>query len=584
MNDPEGSIPEIRNKPKKEIIVRGVPASPGVAIASVHIVKHTKRVRTPKTIAPEQVPHEIQRLEMAWRRSSDELVKVKSLALESPLAVTTILDAQLSLLNDSSLYAEVADIVAKGFSAETGVVQTFDKYKDHFSAVADQIMRERGLDFEHAKLRILSQLQNKVSPIIAAEGHIVIADSLSPAEIMLCHDSDIVAFATQMSGIASHSSILARTLKIPAVIGIKDPGKHIHDGMTAVLDGYSGTLIFNPRPETIAKYQKKQESFVGSRKKISKIAQLPPHTLDGREVKLFANIDSSDDIDQAVAWGAQGVGLVRSEFLIARHGRLPNEDEQFEWYKEMAERCYPLPLTIRAFDLGSDKSFGLVPPEPNPALGMRGIRYLLEHKEILKTQLKAVLRASTLRNVRFLLPMITSVQEIQKVIAVLEKAKASLRKKDVLFDRGLPLGVMVETPGAALISGHLASLVDFFSIGTNDLTQFTLATDRENIGLTDVFDPFHPAVLRLIKIVCDNAKFFGKSVAVCGEMAGHSAATELLVGLGVDELSVVTPSLIELKKRVRKMSYSQSVVLANQVLTLVSSVEVRKRVLATRKS
>jgi len=359
--------------------------------------------------------------------------------------------------------------------------------------------------------------------------------------------------------------------------------KRIHTGTMLIIDGFAGIVITHPHHDTIERYKRRQQDLEHKARNMGKYATLPAQTLDGRKVHLYANADTPEEIELARASGAEGIGLIRTELQMLERQLVPSEEEQTEFYKDLAERAYPLQITLRAFDIGSDKSFGLIGHEPNPALGLRGLRFLLKNRAIFTAQIRAILRASCHRNVRLMLPMITTVQEFQKALSMIEGCKATLRENGEDFDENIPVGAMIETPAAALIARELSALADFFSIGTNDLTQYTLAADRMNANITPIYDTFHPAILRLINMTIEAAHNSNIPVAVCGEFAGHAAATELLVGMGISELSVAHTSLLDVKKRIRNVDYSTTRTFATESLTLATSSEVRKYLISATK-
>lgn len=568
----------------KEKHFKAIPASHGVVMGTAFVLKPSPLSTVVRGAAPPDAESELRRFATAVESCSTELETVLSLAQENiPLSVASIIESQLLILKDFTLSDAIRQRIAQEYTAERAIIEEFDAQQYFLHTAKDQFLRERAVELEHVKQRLLAHLRQKQLSLSVPKDSIVLASSLTPSEIMMYNESGMSGFVTEISGIASHTSILARSLRIPAVIGLRHATKHITTGTPLIVDGYAGVIIANPKLETIAKYTNRKSELDRKEQRYGKLAKLPSHTLDGRKIQLHANIDTVEDIDAAIASGANGIGLVRTEFLVMKLNRFPTEDEQTAWYSELAERAYPLPITLRAFDLGGDKKIDALSPEDNPALGLRGIRLLMKQKDVFATQVRAVLRASHHRNVRLMLPMVTSISELQKAQAIIEKCKNSLRKEGIPFDPATPVGVMIETPSAALMSRELGVLTDFFSIGTNDLTQYVLAADRLNPNVANIYDSLHPAVLRLLKLTVESARFHGIPVGICGEIAGHAAATELLIGLGAVELSVVPPLLLELKKRIRKASYASSVLLASEVLQYNSGTEIRKRIAIMKK-
>lgn len=563
---------------------KAIPASHGVVMGTAFALKPIPLSASMLRVEATDTESELHRFTTAVTSCSTELETVLSLAQENiPLSVASIIESQLLILKDFTLGDTISQHISQGYTAERAIIEEFDTQQQFLHTAKDQFLRERAIELEHVKQRLLAHLRQKQLSLSVPKNSIVLASSLTPSEIMMFNESGMSGFVTEISGIASHTSILARSLRIPAVIGLRHALKHVASGTPLIIDGYAGVIIANPKPETIEKYTNRKSELDRKEQRYGKLAKLPSHTIDGRKIQLHANIDTVEDIDAAIASGANGIGLVRTEFLVIKLNRFPTEDEQVAWYSELAERAYPLPITLRAFDLGGDKKIDVLAPEDNPALGLRGIRFLMKQKDVFTTQIRAVLRASHHRNVRIMLPMLTSLSELQKTHVLIEKCKNSLRKEGVPFDPVTPVGVMIETPSAALMSRELGALADFFSIGTNDLTQYALAADRLNPNVANIYDSLHPAVLRLLKLTVESARFHGIPVGVCGEVAGHAAATELLIGLGVVELSVVPPLLLELKKRIRKASYASSVLLSNEVLLYNSGSEIRKRIAIMKK-
>lgn len=563
-------------KHRKEKRFKGIPASPGILIGEAVVLAMEAIAIKETLISEERVDAECERFSHAVEECTRELHRIITMANDEAPVAAPILEAQLFILNDPSVAEMIFAKIRHLCGAERAVQEVFDSQQAILRHASDSYLRERAVDLENVKQRLLNFLTGRNTVTTVQPSGIVITDSLTPSDVMLFRKSGMTAFGTETSGITSHAAILARSLGLPAVVGLTNICKRIANTTTIIIDGYAGIIISNPHPDTISRYEHRLEDLTNQAKKLGKLAHLPAQTTDGRKVHLFANADTAEEIDLARAAGAEGVGLIRTELQILSHNFVPDEDEQTAYYKELAERAYPLPITLRAFDIGSDKSFGLIPAEPNPALGLRGLRFLLKNKAVFTAQLRAILRASCHRNVRLMLPMITTVQEFQKSQQIIEECKAQLRERGEEFDTTMPVGAMIETPAAALIARELGALADFFSIGTNDLTQYTLATDRMNASTTQIYDTFHPAILRLLKMIVEAAHFNNIPVAVCGEFAGHAAATELLIGLGIEELSVAPSSLLEVKKRVRKAAFTHTKHIAGESLHFSTSSEVRR--------
>ena len=568
----------------KEKRFKGIPAAPGIVIGeAVTFVIEPITIRQ-ALIEPERIDAEIERFHQAVEECTAELHRTIAMANDEAPVAAPILEAQLFMLNDPSVSAMVIEYIRKQYTADHAVQDVFDSQQAIMRHTSDAYLRERATDLEHVKQRLLNFLANRnlAAPEIS-DGSIVISEALTPSDVMLFRKNGMAAFATESSGITSHAAILARSMGLASVVGLANVCKRIHTGTRLIIDGFAGIIITHPQPETLERYHHRQQDLDHKAHKLGKYALLASQTLDGRTVHLFANADTPEEIDMARASGAEGIGLIRTELQMLERQIVPSEEEQTAFYKNLAERAYPLHITLRAFDIGSDKSFGLIGHEPNPALGLRGLRFLLKNRALFAAQIRAMLRASCHRNVRIMLPMITTVQEFQKALSLIEGCKAALREKGEDFDENTPIGAMIETPAAALIARELSALADFFSIGTNDLTQYTLAADRMNAGIMPIYDTFHPAILRLLNMTIEAARQSNIPVAVCGEFASHAAATELLIGMGISELSVAHTSLLEMKKRIRKVHYSSTCTLASEALTLATSSEVRKYLIsATR--
>lgn len=574
-----------RKTPHKEKRFKGIPASPGIVIGeAVTFVIEPITIRQ-TLIDSERIDTELERFRHAVEECTAELNRTIAMANDEAPVAAPILEAQLFMLNDPSVSAMVTEYISKKrYTADHAVQDVFDSQQAMMLHTSDAYLRERAVDLEHVKQRLLNFLahRNITAPEIST-GSIVISEALTPSDVMLFRKTGMAAFATESSGITSHAAILARSMGLPAVVGLANVCKRIHTGTMLIIDGFAGIIISHPHPETLERYQRRQQDLVNKARKMGKYASLPAQTLDGRKVHLFANADTPEEIELARTSGAEGIGLIRTELQMLERQLVPTEEEQTQLYTDLAERAYPLQITLRAFDIGSDKSFGLIGHEPNPALGLRGLRFLLKNRAIFTAQIRAILRASCHRNVRIMLPMITTVQEFQKALSMIEGCKASLRENGESFDEHIPVGAMIETPAAALIARELSALADFFSIGTNDLTQYTLAADRMNANITPIYDTFHPAILRLISMTIEAAHNKNIPVAVCGEFAAHAAATELLVGMGISELSVAHTSLLDVKKRIRKVDYSTARTFATESLTLATSSEVRKYLMSATK-
>ena len=537
-----------------------------MALGKAVIINSQSVFVTSKTVPPDEISNEISRFKDAVENISAEI----QLLIDNPSLsknVRAIIESNLMMLNDEFINNSITAMIEKGNSAEQAVVDEFDNQKQFFLNSTDTLIKERTIEVEQLKYRIIRMLRNQKDIISAGKGSVVIAQFVNPEEVVKLHELGISAIITEIGGITAHSAILARSYEIPQVIGIHDITSTAEAGDFVIVDGYSGQIKLNPSPESMEYYSTWKKAEKEHKRQMGKLIKLPAETIDKRTIKLKANINLPDDIKISQLVGAEGIGLVRTEYLVITKGHFPGSEEQYEWYKDVADKCYPQSVTFRVFDVGSDKiAEGLPRHEANPALGFRGIRFLLQRTDIFKSQVLAILRASSNKNVRILLPMITSIGELDESIIIINACKEELTAKNLSFDKNIPIGVMIETPGAALISDSLAAKCNFLSIGTNDLTQYTLAVDRTNEIVAKNYDSFHPAVLSLIKTTIDAAKKYNIEVSICGELAGHSAATSFLVGLGVDELSIAPTGIPEMKKRIRDIYYSEAVALADKVL------------------
>ncbi len=559
-------------------VLKGIPSSAGVAIGRALVIEPETLISPNEKIEPARIVSEIERLRQAMAELIVEFNEVIEKVKPEGGNVAAILETNLLILCDPILEESIKERIKNGFAVESAVVQEFEEQQQYFKLSKDEILRERAIELDHIKKRLLSTLRHHSIFYAIAKNAVIVAQSLTPTELVNLKESGVLAIVTEVGGIASHVSILCRSFEIPAVIGVKDCTTLIESDANVIVDGYSGHVVFNPSEDQVERFNKIKEEADERRRKLGEIIKLKTQTSDKRKIHLFGNIDQIEEIKSALMVGAEGIGLVRSESLIYSEHHFPPEEEQYAWYKELAERAYPIPVTIRAFDIGSDKfAEGLPKREENPALGFRGIRFLLSRTDVFRTQIRAILRASVIKNIRFMLPMISTLKEVEDTLQLVEECKEELARENVAFDKKMPLGIMIETPGAALISDGLAEKVDFFSIGTNDLTQYTLAADRTNELIADIFNPFHPAVIRLMKFAVKSAHKHKIPVGICGEMAGHAAATSLLIGLGVDELSVAPPVLLELKSRILNIDYATAMDLANDILTCSTYEQVLER-------
>jgi phosphotransferase system enzyme I (PtsI) len=540
--------------------LHGIGVSGGIAIGRAQLVSHATLEVAHYHISASQVDEEIARFNSAIRDVQREL-EALHLALTSgevPGEFGAFLDVHWMILNDPTLSELPRKIIAEQrCNAEWALTLQMGVLVEQFEQIEDPYLRERKSDVLQVGERVLKRLMGRpgVLPQASAEEQtILVAHDLSPADIIQFKQHHFAAFLTDLGGVTSHTAIVARGINGRAVVATHNARSLIRDGEMVIVDGSNHVVIVNPDRAVLAEYRLKQDEFELARQKLKRLRSKSADTLDGIHVELHANIELPGDIDQALKNGATGVGLFRSEFLFLNRTGLPTEDEQYEAFREVAEGMQGLPVTIRTFDLGADKHKedldGLTRVAPNPALGLRAIRFCLAEPRLFLTQLRAILRATHYGNVRILIPMLASASEIEQTLAMIARAKQSLREQGLPFDADVPVGGMIEIPAAVLAMGAFLRKLDFLSIGTNDLIQYTLAVDRADDAVSHLYDPMHPAVLRLIGLAIAQARKAKVPIAVCGEMAGELRLTRLLLGLGLREFSMHPSHLLAVKQRV----------------------------------
>ncbi len=561
---------------KKEIIVKGIAAAPGIAIGHAYLFKKELPRFEERSLAEQEIPDELTRLDHALAKSEKELNKILVFA-QQKLGDTKakIFEAQVMILQDAYLIGAIKKRITKEQkNSEFIVSDEIQKYADLMLAAHDEYMHERGHEVEDLKNRIVRNLQQERLYSKLEGAPIVVAHSLTPADTMILSRNNVLAYATDVGGITSHAALISRALKIPAVVGMGSISLTVATGDLLILDGYSGTIVIHPTEARIGEYNSKRAHFSQFDAELAKFKDLPAVTLDGKTVELSANIELQEEVDYAVLQGSQGIGLYRSETLLLDRDAVPSEDEQYREYKTIADRIYPQRVIMRTFDVGGDKLIPEMAEEKNPFLGWRGIRMMLDYPEFFKTQLRAILRASRKKNVAIMFPMISTVAEVRKAKVYLEEAKVELRERKIRFDEKIEVGVMIEVPSAALMAEIIAEEVKFLSMGTNDLTQYMLAVDRGNSFVANLYNEMEPAILHTIKYVVDRGHRKKVWVGICGEMASHPAAVPILVGFGVDELSVVPSKLPEIKKIIRSLNYVDCQKLVHEIFHLSTALEI----------
>jgi phosphotransferase system enzyme I (PtsI) len=557
-------------------VIEGIPASPGIAIGIALKYEKLKPKVVKKELKEEEVSGEIERFLMAIERSKSELRKILTLAVEKLGSKgAEIFEAQILMLDDKTIINKIIErIKEEKLNAEFIIQDEIEKYIKFMQDSGDDYLKERAHDLEDLKNRVIRNIQQQKWLSRFDTSRIVVAENLTPADTILFSRNQVLGYATDLGGMTSHTAILARALKIPAVVGLKEATKSIKTGDLVILDGYKGILIINPEQDVVEEYQNKIKRIAEFERKLEDFKFVPAVTIDGRKITILANIEFPEEVNEALESGAEGVGLFRTEYIIS-NGTIPEEDEQFEEYLKVAEKVYPYKVVIRTFDVGGDKIFRDYHREENPFLGWRGIRIGLDKPEILLSQLRAILRASVKKNVWVMFPMVSSIDEVREAKKYIDMAKAQLKGKNIPFDENIKVGVMIETPSSALMAKEIAREVDFFSIGTNDLVQYTLAVDRGNETVAKIFQEFHPAVLRLIQFVVESAQRAKIPVSVCGEMAADPFATVLLVGFGLDELSVAPKMIPEIKRIIKTIKFKDAKRISKRALVFKTQDEVK---------
>jgi phosphotransferase system enzyme I (PtsI) len=562
----------------KERILKGIAVSKGISQGTVFIyeTKEIKVVQTPIPVI--YLEGEIERFLSAVERTKQELSNIKErINAEIGVDFAQFLDAQIMMLKDHEIIEAVKSrIRSEKKNAEYIYHQVLDEYATRLGASKDQYFRERVADIWDIGNRVLRNLLGMThgSVIDVPEGSVIVAHDISPSEAALINPGKVRGIAIEVGGRTSHTAITARALEIPAVVGIEGLRAKIENGETVILDGNRGIIIKSPTPGRIQFYKGVMKKDIEYQKMISPYCEMPAQTRDGRQLDISANIEFFVEYAHAKRYGARGIGLFRTEFLYLTRRGNPSEEEQYRIYNELARRMKPDPVIIRTYDLGGDKIFTDY-HEANPYLGWRAIRVSLDHVNFFKIQLRAILRASVNRNIRVMYPMISTFEEIKKANSIFNEVKSDLRKAKVGFDDHIQVGIMVETPSAAIMSTHLASHVDFFSIGSNDLTQYVLAVDRGNERVSHLFDHFHPAVLQLIKQVIDAGHKAHIWVGLCGELAADPLAIPLLIGCGIDELSMSPAAIPKAKMMLRALTVPQCEVIAVKALRFRTAAEVK---------
>jgi phosphotransferase system enzyme I (PtsI) len=558
--------------------IQGIPASSGIAIAKAYRLENPELTVEKKTIDNAQA--EVERFEKAVEISKTELEKIKEHAhRELGPDKAEIFSAHLLVLSDPELLNPIKDkIKSDSINAEFALDETAGMFISMFEQMDNEYMKERAADIRDVTKRVHAHLLGVgvSNPSLISEEVIIIAEDLTPSDTAQLNRQYVKAFTTDIGGRTSHSAIMARSMEIPAVVGTKNVTETIQNDTMLIVDGLDGVVIVDPTEDEIAAYKEKQQKYEEQKKEWAKLVNEKSLSSDGQEVELAANIGTPKDVKGVLANGGEGVGLYRTEFLYMGRTELPTEEEQYKAYKEVLEKMEGKPVVVRTLDIGGDKELPYLnlPKEMNPFLGFRAIRLCLEEQEIFRTQLRALLRASSYGNLKIMFPMIATLDEFRQAKAILLEEKEALVKSGTTVNENIEIGIMVEIPSTAVLADIFAKEVDFFSIGTNDLIQYTMAADRMNEQVSYLYQPYNPAILRLVDTVIQAAHKNGKWAGMCGEMAGDPIAIPILLGLGLDEFSMSATSILPARSQLRGISKEEAASFREQILSMGTAEEV----------
>jgi phosphotransferase system enzyme I (PtsI) len=564
-------------------VLHGHAVSTGITIGYAHLVSTARLEVGHYEVPPEDVESEVERFDAALKSARADLAALKAqIPAGAPAEFAAFLDLHGMILEDASLAEAPRELIrSRRCNAEWALVQQMEKLTDRFDEIEDAYLRERKADVQQAVERVLKALMGghaiPEAALTEEEKLIVVAHDLSPADMILFKRHHFGGFVTDLGGVTSHTAIVARSLGIPAIVGLHHAYPTISEGELLIVDGQHGVLIVNPDPVVLAEYKARQSKLGAERHRLKQLKSTPAATLDGTPVELFANIELPEDMPDVLESGAHGVGLFRTEFLFLNRSDLPDEEEQFEAYRRVAQAMEGRPVVLRTLDVGADKAISDSPSsaKPNPAMGLRAIRFCLAEPHMFLTQLRAILRASHYGKVRILLPMVAHVHEIEQTLTLLRQAKQQLDERRQPYDRAVTVGGMIEIPAAALALPIFMRRLDFLSIGTNDLIQYTLAIDRTDDAVAHLYDPLHPAVLSLVASTIQTATRGGMPIAVCGEMAGDLQLTRLLLGIGLRNFSMHPSQLLAIKDRILGTKLGEVQTLAQRVLRATDPAKTR---------
>jgi len=560
---------------------KGIPASPGIVIGQAYVINKKSAEIAKESIAPGKLDAEIERLKKAVEKTKIDIMSIKEKVIyDIGNSEADIFNAYLMLLEDQMFAGKSETIIKKELvNAEYALMQVLKEYTEFFNKISDSYLKERGRDISGLVDKIVKNLAESKSNEIDApsEKYIVVAHDLTPADTAEMDKGKVMGFVTEIGGATSHTAIVARSLEIPAVVGVRDITAALNTGDLLILDGEKGIVAVNPGAKVMNAYKEEQKKYSLKLRMLKRLKTLEAVTVDKHKIELKANIEFPEEIGAVIENNADGVGLFRTEFIYMNKMNLPSEEEQFESYKVVLSKMGNKPVTIRTMDIGGDKflPYFKIMPEQNPFLGLRAIRLSLANQNIFRLQLRAILRASVFGKARIMFPMVSVVEEIEEAKRILEEVKFELKSKKVLYDEQIKVGTMIEVPSAVLMSAEIAKRVDFFSIGTNDLIQYTAAVDRGNEAVSHLYDGLNPAVLRSIKMTTENAHKQGIKVSVCGEMAGQPYLAFILIGLGVDELSGNAASLLSVKKMIRSIKFQSALETADAALKMEKASEIK---------
>jgi phosphotransferase system enzyme I (PtsI) len=558
--------------------IAGIAAAPGIVIGKVYLFTKEKLEisKAPITNSEEAISN----FEEALKQSKKELNKIFGFAREKMDEVrAAIFEAQLMILDDPILLSNIEKrIKDEMVQPEFIVSDEISKYQELMIISHESYMKERAHDIEDIKHRIIRNLQKKRWQSKIEKHLIVVSESLTPADTLLLSRREALGFVTDHGGLTSHAAIISRSLNIPAVVGTHNASTIVKDGDTIIVDGFYGYIVYNPTDVQLEFFKGKQKKLFEIQKGLEEFKDQPALTKDGKEINLEANVDVTGEIDIVITSSAKGIGLYRSEQILNELGTFPDEDEQTVIYSKLASRIYPKFVTIRAFDIGGDKFRFSEYKEPNPFLGLRGIRFLLENESLFRTQIRAVLRSSENKNIKFMIPMISTLDEVWRTQKIIQECKSELKKEKIKFDHHIKIGIMVEVPSAAVMAKDYAEEIDFMSIGTNDLIQYMMAVDRGNDLVANLYQEFSPVIIRTIDYIVKAAKQSKIPVSICGEMAADTLAIPLLVGLGLDSLSMSPGTILYAKRIIRAFEYKKAKILAEECLQCKTEIEIQKKV------